>query len=606
MDAERPDGGDINAPEQEESPEVAADTTDVPDEPEEKYSAQVLRRLHQDATILLEEYDEMRQHLEHEEIDDHLQEKLEKLVVEIEEIEALFEKHHPDAEPLEGAKDLEDDGDMEDDSDAVEADSSEEEEPSAEEALEGMETKRLKGGRKKALTKRYGKKGNLGIEDGHEPGYEELDKSIDHDGRAEGNDLGIEDGHEPGFEELEKDMGIEDGHEPGYEEFQDIGTPLEPHEKALVGEAADYLKDLSGAESHEWSDEHRMKSFHYHKSLDDISRGGVKCMKRLGRKSLKVGDKVHVANATGAGHSADGEVVMIEGGSNSRSHAGVTMYRVTLDDGRQGLYHESEVSKKSFPEIDKQDDAVEVTEKALDHDGRAEGNDLGIEDGHEPGFEELHEKGFPEVDEQDTMSEVTEEKDLHPHRQAAGEASEFFKDLSQTRHFGMEHAEKCLHHHKALDPIGHEVADDMGPEMVEPGDMGEKDMGIEDGHEPGYEEFDKAFPEVENQDDDVEVTEGKRLGRKAYPDEEKYKDRTIYRNIGTQGKWWVIYKSEDPDESIEGPFNSKEEAKQEIDKRVKSFKKSTASDSIKALKKSFIEQNKAMQIMAKKLQSIRL
>jgi hypothetical protein len=75
-----------------------------PAEVGEKYSSQVLRRMHQDAAILLSEYDRIGQHLEHPEIDGHLKKKLQMLVAELGKIEGLHREHHgADEAPLEGS-----------------------------------------------------------------------------------------------------------------------------------------------------------------------------------------------------------------------------------------------------------------------------------------------------------------------------------------------------------------------------------------------------------------------------------------------------------------------------------------------------------------------
>ncbi|RJQ24632.1 hypothetical protein C4577_07635 [Candidatus Parcubacteria bacterium] len=89
---------DLGSPE-----EMDLNSDGVIDEQEvEKYSAQVLRRLHRDNTLLLEQYDEISELLEHEDIGGHLQNKLQNLAAELDEIELLFEKYHPNAAPLDG------------------------------------------------------------------------------------------------------------------------------------------------------------------------------------------------------------------------------------------------------------------------------------------------------------------------------------------------------------------------------------------------------------------------------------------------------------------------------------------------------------------------
>ena len=197
---------------------------EIEEEPEEKYSAQVLRRLHEDALYLLQEYDAMREHLEHPEIDGHVQSKLENLVDEIEEIEGLMGEHHPDAAPLEGNKDMTEDEVGEDDQDTAADSEPEENPPSGEEAVEAMGMKRLTAHEMKSLRNHYkksmcpkcgedpctcsGKKAlemELGVEGSHVPG-DEADKQEANSGKKP-----------EGKKRLKKDLGIEGSHEPGEE-----------------------------------------------------------------------------------------------------------------------------------------------------------------------------------------------------------------------------------------------------------------------------------------------------------------------------------------------------------------------------------------------------
>lgn len=222
----------------------------------EPYSAQVLRRRHDHSKILLEEYDEMMRLLEEDEVKANLQEKLEHLAEDLDEIEELFAKKHPDGKPLEGAgeKDLEDED--EDESEAEEADSEEEELPTPEEAVEGMNVEREEN--VKALRVRYKK----GLEPGEEAEDEEKEKAMK-------KKKGIEPGEEAEKEEKEKALDAEGQIDKEDEEVEIGMKALEPHEKEKMGEASEYLKDLSTEEN--FGDEHRMKSYHYHKALGDIA-----------------------------------------------------------------------------------------------------------------------------------------------------------------------------------------------------------------------------------------------------------------------------------------------------------------------------------------------
>lgn len=163
------------------------------EEPVEPYSAQMLRRAHQDYGLLMEEYDEAMQHLEHPEVLQHFHEMLEDFGEKLDKIEQLMETHHPDLPPPEGAmadrpvpeggegdfaeeaeladedtgeEAMEEEGmdevpDEEMAEEETEADSDhfdEDEEPTGDEALEGMQTKALRDQYLKSLRHRYAQK----------------------------------------------------------------------------------------------------------------------------------------------------------------------------------------------------------------------------------------------------------------------------------------------------------------------------------------------------------------------------------------------------------------------------------------------------------------
>lgn len=243
-----------------------------------KYSLQVLERLREDAERLLEEYDGMMGPLEHDGVMGHLVQKCQSLVQEIEQVEALKAEHHPEAasgdqlrekygngvgEPgmdEEREDEEEMDGEMDEEADAAEAqadememeesddlpaesdeEEEEEEEPTPEEAVQGMRNDPRQKNKNKALPKRKTK--------GMCPKHKIVHKS----GKMCKDGMGIEDGHTPGNEEHQ--------HKPGH--------PLAAHQHHLA-EAHGFLKEV-GSDTL-WSDEHRMKAFHYHKLLDDAGR----------------------------------------------------------------------------------------------------------------------------------------------------------------------------------------------------------------------------------------------------------------------------------------------------------------------------------------------
>lgn len=245
-------GGDEKAESNDEVADEALEQENG-DEAPEKYSAQVLRTMHKDAQILMQQYDEMRKPLEHEEVDGLLERKLQDLVEDLEEIESLFAKHHPDLPELEGAgaKDMgeaeveeEDTGD-----EAATADSEEEDLPDAYEAVEGMNKKQQKDLRTK-YTKSMEKCAKCGMKACKCAGMKSAEMPVvpDKADDTEGSFAG-EDKVEPGDEPKEKNM-------------------FAPHEKENIKGAAGYCGELATEQN--FGDEHRMKAYYWHKSLEPL------------------------------------------------------------------------------------------------------------------------------------------------------------------------------------------------------------------------------------------------------------------------------------------------------------------------------------------------
>lgn len=241
-------GGDEPAATNDDVADEALDQENGEDETPEKYSAQVLRTMHKDCQILMQQYDQMRLPLEHEETDKLLERKLQDLEADLTEIESIFEKHHSDIPPLEGAgaKDMgESEVEEEDTGDAAEsADSAEEELPDAYEAVEGMNKKQ-----QKTLRTKY-KKGMPTCEKCGKTGCKCAAKSISE-------------------QENPKDTFTnEDKVDPGDDGVTNADTDFQSHEKKSIGGAANYLGELSTTQ--DFSDEHRMKAYHWHKSLEPL------------------------------------------------------------------------------------------------------------------------------------------------------------------------------------------------------------------------------------------------------------------------------------------------------------------------------------------------
>lgn len=242
------DGGGMN-------PDVMGDTdvmgmpAPVDAEPIEPHGASMLRRFHEDHSILMKDYHDAMQRLEPDSaVRKYIETSLAGMEKALGGAEALFSKHYKDLPPLEGAMeaevDIDADGDLDvavDDipepemTDAMPADSSPPGEPEEEDpvTMDDVETKRLKAKGKHLAAKRKN--------------ADDMPPGTDSDA-----DIPTEPTEEPALEKAMK--ALEDG------------------EKDDVREACDFAKELSEAQTLE--DDHRQKSFHYHKSMNKLC--GVK------------------------------------------------------------------------------------------------------------------------------------------------------------------------------------------------------------------------------------------------------------------------------------------------------------------------------------------
>ncbi len=318
--APAPDEGDIpDDVMQDEVPEPDGETGGEDDVLTEKLSAQILRRMHDDALILLEDYDQFSGVLENERVLDFMQKKLDEIVNDIDAIEALFTQEHPDSDPIEGAMNNKaqgeegeeggeeiDDGEADSEegpgdkvsskesADAIDDDAddtAEETENEVEDGAENIEKK--KRGQKsmdlgethlKSLYMKY--KGLIGCDCGKcaackgeksakkvKPGDEEDQKKPgkeDGDPGGDGSDIpgGEENLKKPGADL--KDPGGDGVDTPGDEEHH-VGKndTLAPHEKGMVKKAHAFLGEL--ADSRDFAEEHRMQAYHHGANLKDIS-----------------------------------------------------------------------------------------------------------------------------------------------------------------------------------------------------------------------------------------------------------------------------------------------------------------------------------------------
>ncbi len=281
--------------------------------PNEPWGAQVLRRIHENAMILLEEYDEMMAPLENERVKAHLQKLLEGIVQDIDETEGTHSAEYAHLEPLgdsasnprgkyqakpgmenpeeenpedvvapnpeapleneeeakeeteenpEGkppfGKKKEEKKEEQVETDAVPADSKKKKEPTEDEAYEGMKTKEL---REKLIKKLRGT--YKGVCQEKIPPYRRADgEVVEGYCRSSHKDLCPTCGKDPCICK-KKDMDApEEGMDGGEEKA------FEMHEQSCIKEAHAFLKEL--AETRDFHDEHRMKAYHFHASLSPM------------------------------------------------------------------------------------------------------------------------------------------------------------------------------------------------------------------------------------------------------------------------------------------------------------------------------------------------
>lgn len=288
---------------------------DMPGE-EEPYGAQVLRRMHEDHGHLMKDYHQMHSLCENKQVKKLLHKDLEHKASHMDEIEGEFAKSYKDFPPLAGAEeeDTEEEKALDEDPDAAQPeeeggdeplaedaggevkdmdtpddaavgeadDEREEDEPTGEEAFEAST---------KSLRKRYGGKplprrgkasdaarqairgsGRFDIHYRHPSGSAKVTGNHTAPEAQDVYDQLTNTGHsilsvkphdpnrpQPRDLPLHKDM--DEANE----------DKLAPHETAAVGEASGFLKELAAPES-QFEEEHRMKSYHYHKSLDGIAQ----------------------------------------------------------------------------------------------------------------------------------------------------------------------------------------------------------------------------------------------------------------------------------------------------------------------------------------------
>lgn len=257
----------------------------VTDPATEKYGAQCLRQIHSDFAILMEDYDEMVQMLEQQEVKDSVVKILVHMGDSIAQLEQLFFSVYPEIADQLGAgatspglaEDDELGGDDNQDADtmddpAVASDSDEPDVPSPEEAAEGMRRNNNKS--LDDLRAKY-KSATLCPSCGRAdcPCAGKKGCKCSYKGAKAGDDSAKETKAEDPEGDA-PDMTPEDDKEGGADPWGDFAD----HEKSYVKEGHGFLGELAVAK--EFMDEHRMKSYHYHKVFEAI--GGFDPMAEAG------------------------------------------------------------------------------------------------------------------------------------------------------------------------------------------------------------------------------------------------------------------------------------------------------------------------------------
>lgn len=401
----------------------------------EKYSAQVIRRMHQDAQILLEEYEDMREHLEHPEVDGHVQKKLESLVDELEQLETMFTTHHPEASPLEGMgggmggepemggagaeEATPEPSDAQAGNEVMEADSADEDLPTPDEAVEGMGVKALRGQYIKALRSYYKRM----------PGEDAGKASATKDKKSKKS-----------FPEMQTETQAAEVTTPQQRGL--TAAKLAEHEKAHVKDAHGFLKGISTASALESG--HKMEAYHFAKVLEPIGFGF--------EGSHMPGAEAHSGSAMPMGQ-----------GMKSLDTTPKTNFKIDMDEGmwwvvgqrekkgfRDGPFNDEfraqstlEVLHKAFPCMDSKESVEGAISEA--------GTNVGKQGGKSqiPGDMQWQQEEAKESAHQEADKPTSGGSDIWSyHRKNIGSASHYLKELADTDPLAFgEHHRREAHHH---------------------------------------------------------------------------------------------------------------------------------------------------------------
>lgn len=398
---------------------------EMQEEVQEKWGAQMMRRAHEDHSVLMKDYDDLMNVLEDEDIHKHFSGHMGNMEKFLSDTESLWEKKYKDhgyqplvAEEDKGLDDaVEADSGPMDESDPDEADSGPLDEPSPDEAVEGMETaeeKALRNKQVKQIRGRYRRKSTCpGCGKANCSCKKRLRKDMTQDEAAE---IGGE------LESVQEDIA---------EQTDDTEKGLPSEHYATVGEAGGYLKEISDPTS-EFTDEHRMKAYHYAKTLDGISQveematGGKGLPPRGIPVSEQIRHMIREVERVNPGHASIASAqAFLRGGGSSYSNEDFDVLQALIS-----ATNSWNLPKKSV----KSDETF---------DDETEGKELS---------EEGHKSEIPgDLDHMQEEMQEPEHQTKAWHK-ACKNASGFCKELSQVTPdtFGDEHRTKAAEHAEAL------------------------------------------------------------------------------------------------------------------------------------------------------------
>lgn len=445
------------------------------EEPAELYGAQLIRRMHRDAAVLMQDYDRLAQQLEEQSVKAHVQSKIETLEKDMQALEELFSSipEYKDYPMLDGALDPDEDeyetkdadGEGEEAAEGEPFTGEEEEEPTEEEALEGMqaaEGKSLTAGqwRAKMLARRKA------FPKMNDAPPDELSRTEDVDAAL--SDASVKKGGAKDLTEGELLQTEEELNQRFADTEEDKG--LQPHEKEHVRGAHGFLKELSETHDTDWSEEHRKNAYHHAKLLEPL--GAAMAAVDPPVKALEPDD--------GLKAYYDQFAPSINGITGEMQFPGKSAEANGIVKGGLGAEGSAELGARAGEKGAKGDDWGPMT------DPSAEGVVVGGTD----------DKGEFVGDRDYWQGEAAEEEHGPDHgamRQAIAAASKHLKDASEKREWGEDDRKESLLHHKALEPFAtaEELVDvqeggEPDPSLPEPGTMGEKATGHQATSKPGY------------------------------------------------------------------------------------------------------------------------